>query len=82
MIQPGVYRHYKGKDYQVIGMARHSETEEELVVYRALYGSFALWVRPAKMFGETLEFEGKRVARFERMNDESLDNRTEEYKPL
>ncbi|MEE8126386.1 MAG: DUF1653 domain-containing protein [Nitrospirales bacterium] len=72
MIQPGVYRHYKGKDYQVIGVARHSETEEELVVYRALYGSFGLWARPTAMFGETIEFEGKRVARFERINDESL----------
>ena len=71
MIQPGIYRHYKGKEYQVIGVATHSETEEELVVYRALYGSFGLWARPAAMFGETIEFEGKRVFHFERVKEGS-----------
>jgi len=65
MIQPGRYRHYKGKEYQVIGVAKHSETEEDLVVYRALYGEFGLWVRPAKMFREKIEIEGKLVFRFE-----------------
>ncbi|MDT3778384.1 DUF1653 domain-containing protein [Nitrospira sp. MA-1] len=68
-IQPGRYRHYKGKEYQVIGVAKHSETEEELVVYRALYGDCGLWVRPAKMFCEKIEMEGKLVCRFERIDD-------------
>lgn len=54
-IQPGRYRHFKGKEYQVIGTARHSETLEEMVVYRALYGEGGLWVRPAAMWNETVE---------------------------
>ena len=53
-IQPGRYRHYKGKDYQVLGCARHTETEEEFVVYRALYGEGGLWVRPKAMFLESV----------------------------
>lgn len=53
-IQPGRYRHYKGKDYQVLGCARHTETEEEYVVYRALYGEGGLWVRPKAMFLESV----------------------------
>ncbi|MBH0196831.1 MAG: DUF1653 domain-containing protein [Nitrospira sp.] len=52
MIIPGRYRHYKGQEYEVLGVARHSETEEEFVVYRALYGEFGLWVRPLGMFEE------------------------------
>jgi len=64
MIQPGRYRHYKGQDYEVLGTAKHSETEEEFVVYRALYGERGLWVRPAGMFLEMVEVEGKPVARF------------------
>ena len=48
--RPGRYRHYKGKDYEVVGLARHSETQELLVVYRLLYGDFGLWVRPHAMF--------------------------------
>lgn len=63
-IRPGRYRHYKGKDYQVIGVARHSETEERLVVYRCLYGDGSLWVRPLVMFGETVEVDGESVPRF------------------
>jgi len=51
---PGRYRHYKGKDYQVLGCARHTETEEEFVVYRALYGEGGLWVRPQAMFLESV----------------------------
>lgn len=62
--KPGLYRHYKGNDYLVIGLARHTETEEALVVYQALYGKRGLWVRPAAMFNETVEVAGKRVARF------------------
>jgi hypothetical protein len=64
MIKPGRYRHYKGKDYEVIGVATHSETEEQLVVYRCLYGDFSLWVRPLAMFKETVVVEGKDVPRF------------------
>ena len=67
--KPGLYRHYKGKDYRVIGVARHTETEESLVVYQALYGERGLWVRPAAMFMETVEIGGKRVPRFARVGD-------------
>ena len=67
---PGRYRHYKGNDYTVIGIARHSETQEELVVYRQEYGDNGLWVRPLAMFVETVEVDGKLVARFERMEEE------------
>ena len=63
-IQPGRYRHFKGKEYEVLGIARHSETEEELVFYRALYGDFGLWVRPARMWNETVERDGKTFRRF------------------
>ena len=63
-ITPGVYRHYKGNDYQVIGVARHSETEEELVVYRCLYGDRSLWVRPLDMFAGTVLVDGREAPRF------------------
>ena len=63
-IKPRRYRHFKGKEYEVLGVARHSETEEELVVYRALYGDFGLWVRPARMWNETVERDGKTYRRF------------------
>ena len=63
-IKPGRYRHFKGKEYEVLGVARHSETEEELVVYRALYGDFGLWVRPVSMWIETVERDGKTFRRF------------------
>lgn len=69
MIQPGRYRHYKGKDYEVLGVARHSETEDEFVVYRALYGDRSLWIRPAAMFLETVLVEGRPCPRFQRMPD-------------
>lgn len=62
---PGVYRHYKGNAYEVIGVARHSETQEELVVYRALYGEYGLWVRPLAMFQETVIVDGTTMSRFE-----------------
>jgi len=65
----GRYRHYKGNLYQVIGVARHSETEEELVVYQALYGERGLWVRPKAMFFEKVMIEGRAVPRFERLGD-------------
>ncbi len=63
-IKPGRYRHFKGREYEVLGIARHSETEEELVVYRALYGDFGLWVRPVSMWNETVERDGKTSRRF------------------
>jgi len=65
MIRPGRYRHYKGHDYQVLGVARHSETEEEFVVYRALYGEQGLWIRPAAMFQETVLVQGTPRPRFQ-----------------
>ena len=61
----GRYKHYKGNIYEVIGVAKHSETLEEVVVYRALYGDNELWVRPLKMFFEEVEVNGKKVKRFE-----------------
>lgn len=63
-VEPGRYRHYKGNYYEVIGTARHSETDEPMVVYRPLYGEGGLWVRPEAMFQETVEVDGKRVPRF------------------
>jgi len=63
-IKLGKYQHYKGKEYQVIGVAKHSETLEELVVYKALYGNKQIWVRPVKMFLEKVEVNGKKVPRF------------------
>lgn len=63
-IKPGRYRHFKGKEYEVLGVARHSETQEELVVYRALYGDFSLWVRPVSMWNEPVERDGKTFRRF------------------
>lgn len=63
-LQPGRYRHYKGRDYEVFGVARHSETEELLVVYRCLYGDGGLWVRPLSMFIESVSIGGETVERF------------------
>jgi hypothetical protein len=67
-MKPGKYRHYKGKDYEVVGTARHSETLEEMVVYKALYesdfGKDTLWVRPKAMFMEKVMANGKLVDRF------------------
>lgn len=62
---PGLYRHYKGGLYEVVGTARHSETLEPMTVYRALYGEQGLWVRPAAMFGGTLAVDGVERRRFE-----------------
>ena len=65
-IKNGIYQHYKGNRYEVIGVAKHSETLEDLVVYRALYDNNVsqLWVRPLKMFTETIENDGKEIERF------------------
>ena len=86
----GGYRHFKEKEYEVIGIAMHSETEEPMVVYRALYGEGGLWVRPASMWNETIERDGKvykrfyrldrirRVEKYERLFDEALVSRDPE----
>ena len=63
-IRPGKYRHFKGGLYEVVGMAKHSETGEDMVVYRALYGEYGLWVRPARMWNETVERGGVSYRRF------------------
>lgn len=68
-MKTGRYRHFKGKEYEVVGTATHSETGEKLVVYRALYGGFDLWVRPLPMFLEMVEHDGKQVPRFEYAGD-------------
>ena len=70
IVQIGRYRHYKGKEYTVIGVARHSETEEELVVYRTEYDDHGLWVRPLAVFLEMVEVEGKTVPRFQYVGSE------------
>lgn len=67
-VTAGRYRHYKGAEYEVFFVARHSETEEELVVYRTLYGDFSYWVRPLAMFQEMLAIDGRQVPRFERID--------------
>ena len=67
MIPAGRYRHFEGDEYEVLGIARHSETEEPMVVYRALYGDGGLWVRPADMWNETIERDGKTFKRFEKL---------------
>jgi len=68
-MKSGKYRHYKGKDYQVIGTAKHSETLEEMVIYRALYGKQELWVRPLKMFLENVEIDSKKIPRFKYLEE-------------
>ena len=65
-IPKGKYCHYKGNEYEVLEIAKHSETLEPMVVYRALYGEHGVWVRPAEMWNETIEKEGKTLKRFER----------------
>ncbi len=68
-ILPGKYRHFKGGEYEVLFVATHSETLEEYVVYRALYGENKIWVRPAAMWNETVERDGKRFPRFRKIED-------------
>ena len=71
MIKKGIYRHFKGNLYEVIGTAKHSETLEEMVVYKALYDEGSLWVRPASMWDETIERDGHTYKRFTYIGDES-----------
>lgn len=71
IIKKGKYRHYKGHLYEVTGTARHSETLEDMVIYKALYGDFEIWVRPLKMFLENIEVNGKIQKRFEFAENES-----------
>jgi hypothetical protein len=75
MVKPGRYRHYKGKDYEVIGCARHSETDEAFVVYRALYGEQGLWIRPRAMFLEPVVIDGKPIPRFSFLEETSHHER-------
>ena len=65
MIKTGKYRHFKGNEYEVLYVAKHSETLTEMVVYRALYGDGSVWVRPAAMWEEEIERDGKKLKRFE-----------------
>ncbi|MCU7210656.1 DUF1653 domain-containing protein [Turicibacter sanguinis] len=68
-IQLGKYRHFKGQEYEVLAIAKHSETLEEMVVYKALYGEFGTWVRPASMWTETITRDGQRFKRFEKIEE-------------
>ncbi|HEU5077738.1 MAG TPA: DUF1653 domain-containing protein [Opitutaceae bacterium] len=68
-VRPGRYRHYKGKEYRVLHVARHSETEEELVIYQQLYGDLSWWARPKSMFTETVSVDGKSIPRFAFVGD-------------
>lgn len=65
----GIYQHYKGNYYEVIDIAKHSETLEDMVIYRTLYGDFGLWVRPLAMFLEQIEINGKKIPRFRLMSN-------------
>ena len=72
-IQPGRYRHFKGNEYEVLYIAKHSETLEPMVVYRALYGERGIWVRPASMWNEIVERDGQASTRFTRIDDGSTE---------
>ena len=69
-IKLGIYKHYKGKEYRVLGIATHSETLEKMVVYQALYGTYGIWVRPINMWNEVVEVNGQQVKRFEFIREE------------
>ncbi len=72
IIKPGRYRHYKGNEYEVIGVGSHSETLEAMVIYRPLYGDGGLWVRPATMWNEIIAKDGVTMKRFEYIGEASL----------
>ena len=68
-MKPGKYRHFKGGEYEVVGLAHHSESMEDMVVYRALYGDGELWVRPLSMWSETVVRDGREIERFTYIGD-------------
>ena len=68
-LKKGIYQHFKGNRYELIDIARHSENQEQYVIYRALYGERGLWIRPLAMFNETIDRDGKRVKRFVWLGD-------------
>ena len=68
-ISPGIYRHYKGRQYEVLGLAKHSETMEDMVIYKALYGEYDIWVRPLSMWENLIEVDGKMIKRFKYMGE-------------
>jgi len=70
LLEPGRYRHHKGGEYDVLGVVRHSESLEALVLYRPLYNDSGLWVRPYEMFVEQVETNGRLQRRFERVKDQ------------
>lgn len=70
-LKTGRYRHYKGGEYEVVGIARHSETDEQLVVYRCLYDNNSLWVRPLAMFVEAVRIDGRELPRFKLITEET-----------
>ena len=72
MIQTGIYQHYKGAEYEVLGQVKHSETEEDLVIYRALYGEYGLWVRPLTMFQEMVDIDGVSKERFRLIKSQDI----------
>lgn len=73
MLEKGIYKHFKGNKYKLIDVAKHSETLEEMVVYKALYGDGGVWVRPASMWDEEVEFEGRKVKRFTYLGREDIE---------
>ena len=73
MFKKGIYKHFKGNKYELLAVAKHSETLEDMVVYKALYGKGGIWVRPADMWNEEVEYDGKRVKRFTYLD---LEDRT------
>lgn len=76
-VEPGIYEHFKGRRYEVLGTARHSESEETLVLYRKLYDDYSYWVRPIEMFTEQVERDGYSGPRFRRLADAPPVNRSE-----